>query len=247
MMPPCGTFEYELVVPTTDRFAPARARTVGAHAPLFSRNNLRDGRLVGYAPEVWIQEDQITVVARTRRYATCRAASVGVHRDLAALITEGDTVHLARTCCGGLAFALVRKGALVIGVGALSNLTVLPSLGVRCELASSPVAPTLNAWDAEFPVHVTILGASHRFAEPQRIQLQNYQVQCHHGFESGLPGSDESVMIVQVEDFHAWAAPGSVDTMFRCSYGIGGVAWGRAGSSIGSSRWRRCGWSLSGV
>ena len=33
-----------------------------------------------------------------------------------------------------------------------------------------------------------------------------------------------------------WAAPGSVDTIFRCSDGMGGAGWGRDGGTIGSSR-----------
>jgi hypothetical protein len=36
-----------------------------------------------------------------------------------------------------------------------------------------------------------------------------------------------------------WAVPGSVDTMFRCSFGIGGRAWERDGGTRGSSNLRR--------
>jgi len=43
----------------------------------------------------------------------------------------------------------------------------------------------------------------------------------------------------QIEDPAAWAVPGSVDTKFRCSFGIGGTAWRRDGGSVGSSKSRR--------
>jgi hypothetical protein len=204
MMPPSGTFEYAFDVPKSDRFTPAKAHTVGTKAPLFRRDHLRFGRLVGYQPEAWIQEDVIMLLARTRRFASCRAASVGVHRDVIALIKEGDSVHLSRTACGGLAFALVRRGALVLAVGALTDLAVMPKLGVQCQIAgdsdSAPPSGTV------LPVQVVVSGKTHRLRDGERLRVENFQVECHHGFAIGLPGLDASISVVNAADFNALVA-----------------------------------------
>ena len=226
MMPASGTFKYELRVPDR-RWATARAYTPGASPPLLRRDPLRDDRLVGYSPEVWILSDRIILAATKRRFASCRAAVVTIHPDVIALVSGGDVLHFAGTPNGGLAFAVARGPKLVIAAGALSALTGLSGLGVLCELSG----PRNLRDRAEVHATVTIGGRSHRFEGPEELELQGYHVRYHHGvLQETIPGTDECLVIVQAADFPALSA--SEATPF-VGY-VESIAWGPD-----STRWWR--------
>jgi hypothetical protein len=121
---------------------------------------------------------------------------------------------MARTSCGGVAFALVRDNKLVVGLGALTDLEPLSGVGVQCqsigELGAAPITD-------ELPVQVTISGATHRFAGGETAQLGEYRVRAinvvqHHV----IPGIDESLVIVHTDNFPAVAASDQSPLLTGC-------------------------------
>ena len=52
-------------------------------------------------------------------------------------------------------------------------------------------------------------------------------------------GDGGSGVVYAVESDEGCDVPGSVDTILRCSFGIGGAAWEQDGGLLGSSRLKR--------
>lgn len=110
-------------------------------------------------------------------------------------------MYMARTGCGGVAFALVRDNELVIGVGALTKLESLCGVGVHCEHVGELGAAAV---EDELSVQVTISGTTHRFAGGETAQLQEYNVRAINVFQRHvIPGVDERLVIVRTDNFPA--------------------------------------------
>jgi hypothetical protein len=181
-----------------------------------SADHDRDRCLVGPSPLVRVTDagltpdasarrprvlrSRITLTAPSRRHATVAEVWFHVDRTLLACSQPGDQLHLVRTACAGLGLSVIRSGALVVAVGAVTALSLGTNAAARIpgDLITR-VEAIFRERDPDFqlpetPVEVLVDGARSILSRGQRTHGP-YHVWVAHGFLSGLPGTDECAAI----------------------------------------------------
>jgi len=135
MMPPCGTFDYVVIVPDD----PLSSQwNLQLRESLQQRGNeLSDKRLVGYSPSLTIQNvgmrpdtpewqklpcvqlSKITLIADSKEFAQVAAFSFFLQSELFAQLRSGDRVHLSRGSNAGIGISAFRQEPLLFAVGAV--------------------------------------------------------------------------------------------------------------------------------
>lgn len=221
---PPGTFQYVAVVPESGKsLAPWK---VHLSKPIeLTGNELRDNRLVGHSPTLEISDagipvdvrvspftgsvspkvlrSRITLTAQTKDHASVASIAFHVDRALTSVLAPGDTLFMARTSGGRLAFSIVRDGQLVAAVGAASAVPLGEPVHVRVPSDLIEEAERVfQKHDPEFelgqlPVEIR-LHEHTRIMHRGRCRLQSYEVFVEHGFVTGIPGVNECMSIALV-------------------------------------------------
>lgn len=178
MMLPAGTFTYTAEIHRVRGLN--RCRTVGARKPILGGESLATMLLVGYEPELVILNDRLLFLASERRFASARAAALGVHQKLIALLERGDVLLAARGFDGELALALVRGQRLLIGIGHLGLLTPPLQLGLAPR-GDGDVVPRLDTPPELLALRVTLGQAEGVVEQGQCIRLGGYDVRLWRG------------------------------------------------------------------
>lgn len=222
-IPPCGTFEYVLVVPSLGSHGPWSLQ-LGKPIQL-TGDDLRDDRLVGHSPFLTVSEagiaevvgvspitkvpsprvlrSRLTLTARSKERAIAKSATFHVDQALLAAVSAGDMIHLARTRCGGLGLSIVRDGQLVAAAGVASSVPLGRTAHVRipreaiaeAELVLKKSDPAFEFH--ELPVEVR-LEETVRLLYRGRIHVGCYEVFVEHGYYPGVPGTEECVALALV-------------------------------------------------
>jgi hypothetical protein len=234
-IPLCGTFDYVAVVP--DR--PGDQWDVRLREPVKEvGSELADSRLVGFTPQLQITDaglprfspparfgivypkvlrSRVTLTAPGKRNAQVSAASFHVDKALTSVVAPGDTLHMARTACGGLGLSVIRRTKLLFAVGAVTALPLGADVEVRLPVEAIREAqgafqkrdPQFTEFQfAEWPLEIRI-GSERRLTQRGRIRLGGYEVNVFHGFLPGLPGEAECVSLVRTGECSDAAANAS--------------------------------------
>jgi len=217
-IPLCGTFKYFVNVPREhphDQAAPWPVH-LDELVPL-SGSSLLTHRLVGLSPRLLLadagasapqelgnpapQTIRLTLVAHDTSKATSSEASFLIARDLFLTLRHGDTLHMARTQCGGMGLSAIRGGRLIFGVGAVRAVPLGNDIKVKCpnmKKATKQVCQTRNPDPEVFKLAIEVtVGAQAFTAYEGRSQLGEYQLSIVHGYRIGFPGDDECVSIAR--------------------------------------------------
>jgi hypothetical protein len=211
-MPPCGTFHYCVTLPgeSVDSSVSLQLQLGQLIEP--TGDPLNDNRLLGYSPTLLITDagpapsERHPAIRRCRFSLTAAAdkegcsASFYIDRELPRNFVAGDTLHLARTSCGGLGLSLLRGEQLVLAVGAISSVplgedfrTISPLEWVhKIESLFQNSDPTFELYN--YPVQLDAYGET-RIRFGGITHLGKYEVCVLHGFRVGCPGTDECVGI----------------------------------------------------
>lgn len=209
-MPPGGTFDYVVVVPSGQRLDRLECLAVLRKAVAPSGDPLRDRRLVGHTPLVQITDagltpdpsaerprvlrSRITLRAADRPAASVREASLVVDRALISCLQPGDELCLSRTADGGLGVSIIRAGQLVGAAGAITAVPLgsaveasIPHDLVRdAEAIFAARAPGFHL--PEYPIEVAIGGGRAILCRGKRT-FGDYRLVVVHGHLPGLPGN----------------------------------------------------------
>jgi hypothetical protein len=138
--------------------------------------------------------------AEGNAHASVASFSFCVDQELTNVLSPADRLFLSRTGCGGIGLSIVRSGALVAGVGAVSAVSLGQHVSVRIphDLVRK-AATTFTTLDPHFafpewPVDIRI-GRLRRLIYRGRPQVGDYAVFLEHGFYPGLPGTNECASI----------------------------------------------------
>jgi hypothetical protein len=210
-----SVFDYVVTVPDRPGDSGFESRA-DVREPAATTGSLRERVLVGTAPLVQVVDagltpdagplrplvlrSRITLTATNRRSATVAEASFHIDKAVTSCMRPGDEIHMTRTGCGGLGLSVVREGALVVAVGAVTSV----SLG-RNVLARIPVdliegaEAVFHQRDPDFelteqPIEVSV-GGWRSILYGGRRTLEEYGVFVVHGFISGEPGTDECAAV----------------------------------------------------
>lgn len=75
MLPPCGTFDYVVLVPADVREGTFEAKAALREPILATGDDLHDSRPVGHAPRVCVEDAGLTPDANASRPWVCAAGS----------------------------------------------------------------------------------------------------------------------------------------------------------------------------
>ena len=208
-MPSAGTFHYFTVVPACPDEIPSpwplklgessspRGRLMGDSPALQITDG---GAAAGLAPQLEIRRSLFSLTASTRRGAGVRAAAFYIDSAVTRAFEAGDTLHLARTGCGGLGLSLFRKGRLIIALGAVSAVPLGDDVEVSVphDLVRE-MEILFRQRDAAFklrqyPLQIAV-GREVRITFGGLTQVGDYNTWLFRGFMPGIPGTNESVAI----------------------------------------------------
>lgn len=190
MIHPAGTFEYEAEF-TTDSFRDSEIVLYGSDA---SGRNI--DRLAGHNPMIRFWRDRIVLVSSERSNSGVRNVSFAIGDAVPLSARPGDRLYLKRTGAGGIALSLLRQERLVLATGAI---TAVP-LGRDFHTSKRPKItngndPVFDTW-LEFRVGNEKLILREREAK----EIGDYHIYIEHGWEDGVPGTDECVSVSLFDD-----------------------------------------------
>jgi hypothetical protein len=218
VMPACGTFHYAGLVPDTKAALESgqwtledqsgAARLKGLSPPrawgfwkrdsrrddIFDR--LRENRLVGLEPTLRISECHLVLETASRHRAQLCSASLEIDPSLIESLQGGDVLTLLRTDTADIGISLLRRGQLVVAVGAVTATPLGHDVGVRGgrvvnHATAGPGQSLLSdAW-----VEVSVSDQTLRLREGEATIIGNYKcsvIRCH---QEGTPGTYESLAI----------------------------------------------------
>lgn len=214
---PCGTFHYVGVVPLPETTGPWHLHDHSSAPFSPSGDRISDDRLVGLQPllevsDVGVTPDiktspftgtvrpkvllsRLTLRANGKDRATVAAFSFCIDRGLINAFCPGDTLHLARTRCGGIGLSLLRDWRLVVAIGAVNAVPHGNTVSARCPgEAIEEAARVFRKIDPDFmfrelPLELRI-GSERKVLYSGRPRIGDYNVFVEHGFYLGLPGTD---------------------------------------------------------
>lgn len=233
VIPICGTFDYVAIVPgdATDGLFQCGIKSRDLQAP--TGDHLRDNRLVGHSPVLtiidiglpperqkdtpWVMRSLLTLSA-TDRHAQSDQFSFEVDRALTRRMLPGDQVYLGRTSCVGLGLSILRRGELILAVGAITSVPLGSGVSVKtpydlvkqAESAFRVRDSTFNL--VRLPLEVTAGGES-RILEWGRRTVGAYEIYVEHGFRPGIPGTDERAAMWKKGECHEVAMRASLALM----------------------------------
>lgn len=221
-IPPAGTFNYAGVVPAADATGPWQLHDQSSASSYVGEERLFRDRLVGLHPFLEIADAGLTPDTRRSEFTgnvrprvllsrlTLRASSNDrasrpvfsfcLDRSLLNAFRPGDTLHLARTECGGLGLSLIRHEQLVFAVGAVTavphgvNASLrFPGEAIRqAEHLFREIDPSFRF--RELPLELRV-GSERRILYRGRPTIGDYNVFVEHGYYLGFPGIDECAAI----------------------------------------------------
>ena len=216
MMPACGTFDYVGIVPEGVGDGGFECRVKQREPIAITGDALWDSRLTGIAPIMKIVDagltpdpgpdrprvlrSRISLIAEGKGRATVAEASMHVDKSLISCCRPGDSIHLARTACGGLGISITRQGELVAAVGAITAVPLGPDATSRTPLDLVGAAQAVfRKRDLEFefhayPLEVSVGGSCFLLFRGRRV-CAPYEVFVQHGRLWGIPGTDECAAI----------------------------------------------------
>ena len=192
VMPACGTFYYSGVVPD------ARAALESGHWTLEDQSGaalraptsqIRDNRLIGLEPTLRISERHLVLETTSRHRAEIRSASVEVDRSLIDGLQGGDVLTLIRTGTADIGISVLRRGQLMVAVGAV---TVTP-LGDDVRVRGGPDVeewPRTDTW-----VEVSVSAETLRLRGGEATAIGSYRFSVVRCFQDGIPGRYESLAL----------------------------------------------------
>ena len=199
VMPACGTFHYSGVVPG------AKAALESGHWTLEDQSGaalraptseLRDNRLLGLAPTLRISECHLVLETASRHRAQIRSASLEIDRSLIERLQGGDVLTLIRTATADIGISVLRRGQLMVAVGAV---TVTP-LGDEVRVRDGPVVEHAMAGPEEWPrtdtwIDVSVSAETLRLRGGEATAIGSYRFSVVRCFQDGIPGTYESLAI----------------------------------------------------
>ena len=199
VMPACGTFHYSGVVPD------AKAALESGHWTLEDRSGaalraptseLRDNRLVGLEPTLRISESDLVLETASRQRAQIRSASLEIDRSLIERLQGGDVLTLIRTGTADIGISVLRRGQLMVAVGAV---TVTP-LGDEVRVRSGPVVDHPTVGSQQWPrtdtwIEVSASAETRRLRGGEATTIGSYWFSVVRCFRDGIPGTYESLAI----------------------------------------------------
>ena len=237
-MPPCGTFAYVTVLPKIMADDQSRWPMQCLEIPEKTGDFRQDDRLLGYTPSLelihtgrpssegptagiplpTITRTRLTLRASTRKGATVKAASFYLAKIAVAALQTGDTLHIARTHCGGLGVSALRDGSLIFAAGAVTAVPLGDSVSVKTpEDLVEEAGTVFKSRDPRFtfrelPIEVRV-GEQLSVSFTQFDSLGQYHVYVAHGFRPGLPGTDECVGLGRMDVCKANAGRASAEIL----------------------------------
>jgi hypothetical protein len=205
-----GTFSYVAVVPDDsqrlDHPWPLRGRSHGSRGgeesteptPVQAALQIADA---GPTPNAgWHRGRWLPSVRRARISISPGAFSFVVDIEFVLALRCGDMLHLTLTPCAGLGLSVMRGETLVAAAGAVTAVPLGSDLVVRhpAELMLS-VEALFEEVDPDYqppdmPIEIAFEGYRHLVYRTSRT-LGPYRIYMMHGFQPGLPGSDECLAI----------------------------------------------------
>src|SRR5687768_5263527 len=139
----CGTFHYAGIVPDTTEARESGRWKLKDQSNAAPRTDvipdewkrLRDNRLVGLEPTLRISAPRLRLEAVGQRFAMVHSASFDLDRSLIETFQGGDVLTLVRTQPADVGVSLLRRGELVVAIGAI---TATP-LGAGVIVQAEPV------------------------------------------------------------------------------------------------------------
>ena len=202
------TFDYEAVVPSdaTDGLFECQAR---CRAAVPAVGQAWDARIVGLEPLLSVTDPgqsteplpgqplyprvRLTLSTTSREPATVREAYFHVHRALTRHWLPGDILYLRKTGCEGLALSVVRRGELVVALGAVTEVPLGDNVSAKLnEEVLAEALPAFARVDPGFefpsvPIEVTVAGTPAILFEGWR-EVNGYQIKVEHCFRRAIPG-----------------------------------------------------------
>ncbi len=216
VMPPCGTFDYFVVVPDQPRECsdPWRIQAQVREPVQVTGEPLADSRLVGLCPTLEVTGGLVALRAPHRQHAQVAAASFEVDPALPSVFLPEDVLHLVRTRTADLAVSVIRQGELVVAIGAVSTVP----LGRAVKISSMPFTTTDS-------VDVTVQEEMRRLQTGDRIQFAGYDVFVERCFVEGTPGQYECLSVALVSSCSPDVAIRSARLWARYNGGLRMVDW----------------------
>jgi hypothetical protein len=186
MIHPSGTFEYEAEF-TKDGFSDSDIVLYGSD---LSGGNI--DRLVGHNPMIRFWRDRIVLVASEKPNSIVRNVSFAIGDAVPLSARPGDRLYLVRTGSGGIGLSLLRQERLVLATGAVTAVPLGRDIqSIRCpRITNSWNDPLLDTW-LEFRIGDEQL----ILREREATEIGGYHIYIEHGWEDGVPGTDECVSV----------------------------------------------------
>ncbi len=190
---PSGTFFYQAAI---------EGNALDLIQPVLKARDCRDDpteSLLGPAPQVVLNGDDIAIVASGRDRATAWKASFAAGDVVKRFTRDGDTLYLGRDGTGAIGISLLRHGSLVLAFGALGAVPT-GSIGGRC-------GPEITSFDAEtwekFQeqaradrwVTFTAPGEQCDLHQGESARLAGYDIFLDRCWSLGMPGTSSNAAI----------------------------------------------------
>ena len=219
MIPPSGTFDYQLIVPEARSEGGFECGAETRIPVVRSGSNLQDDRLIGISPQVsvsdagppstpglrppWslLKRSRITLVATARDQASVAEASFYIDKTFIDCAKAGDHMHLSRNSGGGLAVSLIRGGKLLAAAGALTAVPLGNGTEVRIpQDLISAAESVFQKRDPDFefieqPVEIKIEGLRERHGQSLSRKRRNPLTDAFISFGGGEIIGDYRVLV----------------------------------------------------
>lgn len=247
-IPLCGTFHYAGIVPDAkvvwgsgrwtveDQSGAARieggTRSEGwkfwtpSSTRDDSHDSLRDNRLIGLRPTLRISECHLILETASRDRAQIASASLELDRSSIEAWQSGDILTLVRTGTADIGISLMRRGQLIMAVGAVSATPIGKDVVVQDGPVVNRAAGGLEQWPRRGTwVDVSVSGETVRLRGGEATAIGNYRVSVVRCFQDGFPGSYESVAISLDGSCAHEAALHSAELLARPNAGLAMTSW----------------------
>ena len=185
---PSGTFSYVAVVPPIEKrhYVELRGR---------DRWDRRDPWLVGPHPRIQVEPELMSLAADDQADASVWRYAFPVGDALLLAMEPGDHLHVARSSGGGVGLSLLRRGQLVVAIGAVSQIPIDP---LFVDVGNQPSDIGSLHDSARNDDRRIVIGMGEQRLELKARdcgQIGGYDAYAERLFWSGIPGTAECVAL----------------------------------------------------
>ena len=179
---------------------------------------LRDNRLLGYSPSLWVTDggftadsfglrdevrlSRFTLKAMDQKNASAREVSFQIDRELTLLFRAGHELRLTYSCMWGTGLTLLRMGKLVVAVGAINGCKL--GNGIRISVPKDTIERIVRFEKVPYeyrrkrplllPLEVYV-GEEMRSVYAGRTEIGDYGIWVEGGTDHSYPSGDSYAAI----------------------------------------------------